>query len=169
LEEDQRIADRVRGARQRLLQVRVSPETLSSAVQLAAAVGSTGHRGEVALVKAARAFAALSNSSVVERTHLKDAARLVLPHRMPRSLAETMEDVGRRLESALEQAGGGGQGGRERGESGGPVESVHDVSENDFSWDDEDSIQVEGAAAAGSIVFDFLKKKSNGSTNRTKD
>jgi magnesium chelatase subunit I len=75
---------------------------LKSTAQLCKAVGADGLRGELTLMRGARALAALEGDAAVTHEHLKTMAPLVLRHRLRRDvLDETGSTV--RIEMALEE------------------------------------------------------------------
>ena len=48
-------------------------------------LGIAGHRGDLAILKTARALASLRGGEELEAADLRDAIRLALPHRVPRT------------------------------------------------------------------------------------
>ncbi|TFF21763.1 magnesium chelatase ATPase subunit I [Jiella endophytica] len=80
--------DAVRGAilaaRERLANVAVPDETLEKAAQLSIRLGTDGLRGELTLMRAARALAALQGGAEVGWPHLAELAPLALSHRLRR-------------------------------------------------------------------------------------
>lgn len=162
--EDEAIRCAVAAARNRLDAVAVPDDMWRLAVEISVATGSEGHRADIAVVKSARALAALTESDLVTAEHIREMARLVFPHRMARSGVETPETAVDRLEELL--TGGELPAGSERhhertdGRTGGEESRTED-------WDPLDAaeqIQVPGAAASGSMLFDFLKKKLRSKT-----
>lgn len=80
----QRLAQRLAQARMDVHDVEVGDRVLDTAVRLCVEAGSVGHRGEVMLIRAARALAALRTRPAVTLADLADAAIPVLRHRIPR-------------------------------------------------------------------------------------
>ncbi|TPG15856.1 magnesium chelatase ATPase subunit I [Sphingomonas koreensis] len=79
------------------------PESvLERASQLCMAVGADGLRGELTLMRAARALAALDGETVVTTTHLKRVAPLALRHRLRRNV---LDDTGStaRIDRAVDE------------------------------------------------------------------
>jgi magnesium chelatase subunit D len=70
------------------------------AVQMAIEMGTQGHRADITMIKAGRTLAAYDGREEVTADDIKEAARLVLPHRMRR---EPFEEPGARQDE-LEQA-----------------------------------------------------------------
>jgi magnesium chelatase subunit I len=71
-------------AREALPSVEVSDEVLEQAARLCMSLGTDGLRGELTLVRAARALAALTGDEAVEVSHLRQAAAPALRHRLRR-------------------------------------------------------------------------------------
>jgi len=59
--------------------------------ELCLKLGSDGLRGELTLLKAARAYAAMRNDTALTRSHIRDTAGLVLRHRLRR---DPLDDAG---------------------------------------------------------------------------
>lgn len=71
-------------ARKALERVRMPDEVIEDAARLCAAVGSDGLRGELTLIRASRAAAALDGARTVTRAHLCQIATSALRHRLRR-------------------------------------------------------------------------------------
>ena len=84
-----------------LAMVVVPDAVLTRASELCMAVGADGLRGELTLMRSARALAALEGDVEVTQTHLKRVAPLALRHRLRRSV---LDDTGStaRIERAME-------------------------------------------------------------------
>jgi Mg-chelatase subunit ChlI len=80
--EERSLAGRVLAARGRLGGVEVPEVVLDMACAIAADLTLDGHRAEIAMVKAARALAALADRDRVEAGDLERAAGLAVPHRL---------------------------------------------------------------------------------------
>ena len=78
------VRDSILAARRRLGHVAVPDETLEKAAQLSIRLGTDGLRGELTLMRAARALAALRGDAVVGWSHLAALAPLALSHRLRR-------------------------------------------------------------------------------------
>ncbi|MEO0500415.1 MAG: ATP-binding protein, partial [Pseudomonadota bacterium] len=98
--EDMKVLRRIDNARAALPKVRQSTKALTDAAALCQAVNADGLRGELTLMRGARALAALDGDATVTRKHLKAIAPLALRHRLRRDvLDETGSTV--RIERAL--------------------------------------------------------------------
>jgi magnesium chelatase subunit I len=83
--DDARIRDRLRAARDALYEVEVPDSAMDLAVAAAGALRAVGHRGEVVMLQAARAHAALYAAPAVTPEHLRAVAPFALRHRRPDS------------------------------------------------------------------------------------
>jgi magnesium chelatase subunit I len=84
-EDDRRTSLWVASGRSRLSAIRVSDQMLEAASKLCAALGTDGIRGELTLVRTARALAAMADAPAVGPSHLRQAAPLALRHRLRRN------------------------------------------------------------------------------------
>jgi magnesium chelatase subunit I len=89
--EDDRLRRRIVAARERLPGVRVPDVVLERAAQLCMKLGTDGLRGELTLVRAARAAAALEGDAEVGDAHLRRVAPAALRHRLRRN---PLDDAG---------------------------------------------------------------------------
>ncbi len=101
--EDAAIRDRILGARAALTVVETSDKTLHDCAELCVALGSDGLRGELTLLRTARALAAYQGDGAVTRDHMRSVAAMALSHRLRRDpldeagsgtrVMRTVEDV----------------------------------------------------------------------------
>jgi len=105
--DDDRVRRHIVKARTRLAVVSVSDSALERAAQLCMSLGTDGLRGELTLVRASRALAALDGDAVVGDSHLRRAASISLRHRLRR---DPLDDTGStaRVERAVAQLFGPG-------------------------------------------------------------
>lgn len=75
---------RILSARKRLGRVKVGDAVLTAAAELCMAVGADGLRGELTLLRTARALAALEGAKAVGIAHLREMAVSALRHRLRR-------------------------------------------------------------------------------------
>jgi magnesium chelatase subunit I len=94
--------DRVSAARLRIRDLATPDAVLEAGARLCIALGADGLRGELTLLRAARAFAALEGASAATPTHLRAVAPMALRHRLRRN---PLDDVGStvRIERALDE------------------------------------------------------------------
>ena len=98
--EDERTRRRIVGARKRLDDVAVPDAVLERAAELCIGLGTDGLRGELTLMRAARALAALDGEDAVTDTHLQRVARPSLRHRLRRDPLDE-SDAGSRVDRVL--------------------------------------------------------------------
>ncbi len=98
--EDEQLSRRIEEARGRLHRVRTPDSTLEQAAKLCMALGTDGVRGELTLIRAARALASLEGDEAVGPAHLRRVAPAALRHRLRRN---PLDDTGSgvRVERAL--------------------------------------------------------------------
>ncbi len=82
--EDAAIRDRILTARTALTKLKTSDKTLIDVAELCLALGSDGLRGELTLLKAARAYAAWRDDTALTRAMLRAVAPMALRHRLRR-------------------------------------------------------------------------------------
>lgn len=146
-EPEDRLAAGIVAARQRLEAVAMTDELITLAVELAVAAEVQGHRADLALIRTARALAALLDRPAVDWDDLAEAAKLVLPHRLtgphrgpgPESAGVILNLLEEKLPKMV------------LGER--PALSAEDLDGLD------DGLEFPGAAAAGVRLFAHLKKK----------
>ena len=98
--EDNKIRKRILKARAALDSVDVPDAALERAAQLCMALGTAGLRGELTLMRAARALASLEGAGVVDDAYLRRIAPSALRHRLRR---DPLDDAGStvRVERAI--------------------------------------------------------------------
>lgn len=89
--EDAALRDQILTARQALKKLKTPDSALRDVAELCLKLGSDGLRGELTLLKAARAYAAMRNDTALTRSHIRDTAPLVLSHRLRR---DPLDDAG---------------------------------------------------------------------------
>jgi magnesium chelatase subunit D len=83
--EDSRLRATVLGARERVPRIHVPEHLVNTVAEVNNTLEIPGHRGDLAILKAARALAALRGGAELAPPDLRDAIRLALPHRVPRT------------------------------------------------------------------------------------
>jgi len=101
-----RVRRQIRDARKRLEIVQVDDAARERTARLCMALGTDGLRGELVLVRAARAVAAFEGEVQVKDSHLQKIAPAALRHRLRRN---PLDDAGSttRVERAIEEVFGG--------------------------------------------------------------
>jgi magnesium chelatase subunit I len=79
---------RILAARKKLPSVQVPDPVLHKAVQLCVELGTDGVRGELTLLRAARAAAALDGHKTVTDAHVQQVAPMALRHRLRRNVLD---------------------------------------------------------------------------------
>ena len=99
---DGKVRRQILNAKERLPNVEVPDAALERASELCMKLGTDGLRGELTLIRAARAFAALQGDENVTDEHLKRVAPPALRHRLRRNV---LDDAGSttRVERAIEE------------------------------------------------------------------
>ena len=93
-EESRRLADRIESARRLYPRVVIERDQLFAIADFCLEVGVDGHRGDIIMMKTAKAMAAFEGKERVEENHVEAAAELALPHRLRRRpLMEMGESV----------------------------------------------------------------------------
>ena len=100
--EEARTRRRLSAARRRLPAVNVSDEVLEHAARLCMTLGTDGLRGELTLMRAARALAALEGRAEVGLTQLRQVARPALRHSLRRDPLDEA-DAGVRVDRAVDE------------------------------------------------------------------
>ena len=98
--EEDKIRRRIKRAQTLIGDINVPDDVLALAVKLCMTLGSDGIRGEITLIRAARAAAALDGAKHVNATHLRKVAPLALRHRLRRNVLDEV-DTGVRVSRAL--------------------------------------------------------------------
>ncbi len=103
--EDQKIRQQIEAARKRVAELSVPDSVLEQAATLCLHLGTDGLRGELTLLRAARAWAALEGHAEVTLQDLRAVAPSALRHRLRRN---PLDDTGAgvRIERALAQTMG---------------------------------------------------------------
>jgi len=90
-------------AQQNLHSVTCSDEMIDFVTSLTTELQVQGHRADIALVKTARTIAAWHNETEVSAEHIREAAELVLPHRMRRTPFEDPQIQQDRMEELFDK------------------------------------------------------------------
>lgn len=97
---DAALRNKIIKARKRIDALEPDQDILELISRLCLAIGSDGLRGELTLLRAARALAALDGAKTITATHVREAAPMALRHRLRRN---PLDDTGScaRIERAL--------------------------------------------------------------------
>ena len=97
---DAGLRKKIAAARERLSAIEAPDAALEYAARLCMTLGSDGLRGELTLLRAARAFAALEGAGRVDVAHIRAVAPMSLRHRLRKDPLDE-SDGGERVERAL--------------------------------------------------------------------
>ncbi len=100
--DERKTLKRIARGRAALAQVVVPEQVLELASRLCIAVGADGLRGELTLMRSARALAALDGADVVTGDHIRTVAPMALRHRLRRNVLDETGTTAR-IERALEE------------------------------------------------------------------
>jgi magnesium chelatase subunit I len=103
--QDSRLRRRIVEARERLADVEVTDAALERAAKLCMSLGTDGLRGELTLMRAARALAALEGDAEVADAHLRRVAPAALRHRLRRNPLDESGSTARVERALAEQFG----------------------------------------------------------------
>jgi magnesium chelatase subunit I len=96
------LRDRIAAARDRLDGIAAADAVLEVGARLCLAVGADGLRGELTLLRAARALGAFEGAKAVEASHLRRVAPMALRHRLRRGPLDDQASSAR-IERALDE------------------------------------------------------------------
>lgn len=156
--EESILSNQILEARRRLNSVKIPHNMVELAVALSTEVKVQGHRSDIAIVKAARALAALLENQEIREDHIFEASRFVLPHRISNIMLETSEKTSQNLEDILAQFKNTYE----------KEEDSANLEDDPETWD-EISDQVPGSNAASNVdmLFSFLEEKKKISLPQT--
>jgi magnesium chelatase subunit I len=102
---DADVREQVLAAKAALGLVQVSDDVLEAASRLCMAIGADGLRGELTILRAARALAALKGDPAVSEQHVRDIAPMALRHRLRRNPLDQSGSTARIERAMAEQFG----------------------------------------------------------------
>lgn len=100
-DEQEALAGDITRAQERAQGIECQDEALDKIVEITAALGLDGHRGDIVIMRAAQALAALRGNAAMTGDDLRDAAQLALGHRMKRLPFEEIGLGTEKLKTAL--------------------------------------------------------------------
>lgn len=98
------LRDAILKAKEILPQVTYSDRILELVTRIATNMGVDGHRADIFMLKVAKTLASYHERTEIEDIDIKEAARLVLSHRMGRRPFKPMVDL-KKIEQSIEQCG----------------------------------------------------------------
>lgn len=164
-EDEERLSTHIQNARERVKKFGTHPEAIEdsaweAAADIAARSGVKGHRADIVLLKAAAALAALTEKDLVSSEEVYAVAPFAIIHRAEGEPDDTPETMADRIRSILEEV----ESGTEISDTADGAEKNPEGYSRTGSIEEQESaeasnMQIPGAAAAGSVLFDFLDKK----------
>ncbi len=97
------IAERIIKAKERLKDIIITEEALSKVVDITAELNLDGHRADIVMLKAARAYASFNEREKITDKDIKSIALLALRHRLKRLPFEDITQEAEKLNSVLER------------------------------------------------------------------
>ena len=146
----QELRQRILKARELLDDVKISKKLLETVAEICLEFEVHGHRADFLIARAAKTIAAYNRRKSVNEHDIKEAAELVLPHRVRRLPFEEPKPVTQRVRMIL----------REKKRSAAKNKKANDESE--ASGDDEESdylVQIDETEGAGKRTFGIGERK----------
>ncbi|TFG05542.1 MAG: magnesium chelatase [Promethearchaeota archaeon] len=106
LDSEAELQRRIVKAKEILNQVRIPQKLIEAIVKICLQLRVETHRGEITIARCAKAIAALSGRTVVNREDVEKAAMLALMHRVGKPGITKPEDVMKQIQNALDNAFG---------------------------------------------------------------
>ncbi|MGB9935764.1 ATP-binding protein [Thermodesulfovibrio yellowstonii] len=97
------LAEKIINAKERLKDVAINEESVSAVVDITAELNLDGHRADIVMLKAARAFAAFIGRTKITYEDIKKIAPLALRHRLKRLPFEDISEETEKLHAILER------------------------------------------------------------------
>ncbi|RLB11525.1 MAG: magnesium chelatase ATPase subunit I [Deltaproteobacteria bacterium] len=100
-DEQKRLSEKIVGAKARLKDIEIPDEIFSSVTDITTSLSLDGHRADIVLVKAARAYAAFNEKSAVTKEDIKRVAVFAIRHRLKRLPFEDIRREADKLEELI--------------------------------------------------------------------
>jgi len=97
------LAENIINAKGRLKDVAINEDSVSAVVDITAELNLDGHRADIVMLKAARAFAAFGGRTEITHEDIKKIAPLALRHRLKRLPFEDISEEAEKLHAILER------------------------------------------------------------------
>ena len=104
-QKDAALRERIVSARRKLPFIRLSDDVVQAVVEVASELGVAGHRGDITILKSAKALAAIKGIDLPDEECLADAFRMSLPHRLKEDPFEETATGRKRLDAVLNRFG----------------------------------------------------------------
>ena len=146
----QELRQRILEARELLDDVKIPPRLLATVAEICLEFEVHGHRADFLIARAAKTIAAYNRRKSVNERDIKEAAELVLPHRVRRLPFEEPKPVTQRVRAIL------------REKKGPAAKNKKANSESEASGDDEESdylVHIDETEGAGKRTFGIGERK----------
>ncbi len=101
--EDKLLQNKIVSAQDRLANVKMSDLILKIIAQIAIDLNVDGHRSDIIMEKTAKALAAFYGHNEITDSHIREAAKMVLPHRMRKNPFEELQVEHDIVESSIQK------------------------------------------------------------------
>lgn len=95
------LSTRIMNAKEKLKKIPISEEAICEVTEITGALNLAGHRADIVMLKAARAYAALNGKSNIDGEDIKKVAPLCLAHRLKRLPFEDISEQESKLSAIL--------------------------------------------------------------------
>ncbi len=100
-DEQKRLSEKIVRAKAQIKDIEVPDEILSSVIDITTSLSLDGHRADIVLVKAARAYAAFNERNSVTKEDIKKVAVFAIRHRLKRLPFEDIRKEANKLEELI--------------------------------------------------------------------
>ncbi|MDW7973523.1 MAG: ATP-binding protein [Thermodesulfovibrio sp.] len=97
------LSNRIINAKERLKNVSISEESLLAVVEITSELNLDGHRADIVMIKAARAYSAFNGKEEITHDDIKAVAPFALRHRLKRLPFEDISEESEKLNAILEK------------------------------------------------------------------
>lgn len=101
--DQEKLAAKIVNAKEKLKSVKITDNSLSAVVEITAELNLDGHRADIVMLKAARAFAAFNGKDEITHEDIKVVAPFALKHRLKRLPFEDISAEAEKLNAILER------------------------------------------------------------------
>jgi len=102
-EKQNELKERILNARELLKKVKISDELLEKIAKLCIELGVDGHRADILIASTAKTIAAYNQREKVNKEDVKEAADLVLPHRMKKKPFEEPKPIEDKIDQVMDE------------------------------------------------------------------
>ncbi len=99
----QELVEKIINAKEKLKTIPITDEAVSKVVEITAELNLDGHRADIVILKAARAYTAFLNKKEITKDEIKMVAPLALKHRLKRLPFEDISEETKKLDAILKR------------------------------------------------------------------